>query len=156
MSAMAFRVRPPWDGHWPASPPDGSAASAGAWVVVAVQSTLEQDSFCPAQPPGEGERRASVRYPCTGRGPDHVVIRSGTQSCWARPCDVSVGGIGLLLAQPVTPGTELTIQMRRRRENLTALLGAAVVHARPQADGTWRAGCRFDQAISAEEVEAFL
>jgi hypothetical protein len=69
---------------------------------------------------------------------------------------VSVGGIGLLLAHAVTPGTELTIQMRRRRENLTALLRAVVVHTGPQADGTWRVGCRFDQAISADEVEAFL
>jgi hypothetical protein len=67
-----------------------------------------------------------------------------------------VGGIGLLLTQPLPTGTELTIQIRRRRENLTALLRAAVVNARPRPDGTWRLGCRFDQAMSAEELEAFL
>jgi hypothetical protein len=110
----------------------------------------------PGQAPRGKERRAAVRHPCAGRGPDRLVVRSGTESRWARPFDVSVGGVGLLLAQPVTPGSHLTIQMRSRQGRLSPPLMAAVVHARPQEDGTWRAGCAFAHVLGDEELESFL
>ena len=137
------------------------AACGGFGMPVAPREVgmSASKSSRPGEPPpiaGEGERRAAVRHPCGVLGPDYLVVRTDTESRWARPCDVSVGGIGLLLARPVAPGTKLTIPMRSRQERLSPPLRAAVVHARPQADGTWRIGCAFDHTLSVAELEALL
>ena len=142
-------------------PGPGPAAFGGSGTPVApgevgmftLELSLPEN---PGEPPETGDRRAAVRHPCGAHGPDHLVVRAEKESRWARLCDISLGGIGLLVAQPVTPSTRLTIQMRGGQEGLSPRLTAAVVHARPQADGTWRVGCAFDHVLSARELEAFL
>jgi hypothetical protein len=121
--------------------------------MFTIDFSLPED---PVEMPPEGERRAAVRHPCSGHGPDRLVVRAGTESRWARPCDISVGGIGLLLAQPVAPGTRLTIQMRGQQAALSPGLEAVVVYARPLEHGIWRVGCAFDHPLSDRELEQFL
>jgi hypothetical protein len=110
----------------------------------------------PALPRPEGERRAAPRYPCGGHGTSRLVVRHDLAAHWARPCDVSVGGICLLLAHRVEPGATLTIQPRSRPERLVPPLNAAVVHARPAAEGSWRVGCTFERRLTCEQLDQFL
>jgi hypothetical protein len=121
--------------------------------MFALEFSLPED---PIETTGTGERRAAPRHPCTRHGPDYLVVRAGKESRWARPSDISRGGIGLLLAQRVTPGTHLTIQMRGAPTGRSPGLKAVVRQARPQEDGTWWVGCAFDHVLSARELDQFL
>ncbi len=106
--------------------------------------------------PGDAERRREVRYPCPPERTGRVVVSDGHAASWARPCDVSAGGIGLLTAHAYDPGTVLTIRLRARRDDPGPGLFATVVHATGEADGTWRLGCAFDRPLNAETLGAFL
>jgi PilZ domain len=108
----------------------------------------------PARP--ADERRAAPRFACGQDRPGHLIVAGGADPRWARPRDVSVCGIGLLLAQPFAPGTTLTIQLRSRPEDARRPLTAGVVRTEPQADGSWLVGCAFDKPLTAEELRAFL
>jgi hypothetical protein len=110
----------------------------------------------PAVPSGGGERRAVVRYPCGWHGPTRLIVRHGPSDYWARPNDVSVAGIRLLLAHPLEPAATLSIQVRGRPDLPLPPLAAAVVHARAEADGTWLVGCVFERMLTTEELELFL
>jgi hypothetical protein len=110
----------------------------------------------PAVPRPEGERRAAPRHPCGGHGPTRLVIRDGVAAHWARPCDVSVGGICLLVAHAVAPGTTLTIQPHSRPERPAPPLTAAVVHTRAATEGSWLVGCAFERRLTSEQFDQFL
>jgi hypothetical protein len=148
-------------------PCTGSSAGPGLAVLDAAEPPdarrevvmSEHDSSLPegpAAPHQEGERRATPRYPCGRHGSARLIIRHGQAAHWARPCDVSVGGIGLFLAHPVAPGETLTIQPRARPERPVSPLTAAVVHARSSADGSWLVGCAFEQRLTGEQLDQFL
>ena len=67
--------------------------------------------------PGDAERRGEVRYPCPPERTSRVVVSDGHAASWARPCDVSAGGIGLVTAHAYEPGTVLAIRIRARRDD---------------------------------------
>ena len=110
----------------------------------------------PPAVPAEGERRAAVRHLCGRHGPTRLVVEYGHAAHWARPHDVSVGGIRLLLAHALEPGAELTVQPRSDPERPARPLSAVVVHARAEPDGTWTVGCAFTAALTVEEFHQFL
>jgi hypothetical protein len=89
----------------------------------------------------EVERRAVVRYLC-----DRQVVYSPLltrQRLRARVRNVSVDGIGLLLGDPIDPGTDLAIEMQTLDPGIPLTLVARVVHATLQEEGSWIVGCRF-------------
>jgi hypothetical protein len=106
--------------------------------------------------PGDPERRAEVRYPCPPERASRVVVSDGHAASWARPCDVSAGGMSLVTAHPYEPGTLLAIRLRARRDDPGPGLLATVVYAVGDNAGTWRLGCAFDQPLPPETLRAFL
>jgi hypothetical protein len=106
--------------------------------------------------PAGGERRAVARLPCGRHGPTRLVVQHGPAAHWARPRDVSVHGIGLVLAHPVEAGSALTIRLRPRSDRPARSLAVSVVHARGGPDGTWLVGCAFDRALTPDELDQFL
>lgn len=104
----------------------------------------------------DAERRTEVRYPCSPDRLGRVVISDGHAASWARPRDVSTGGIGLVTAHPYEPGTVLAIRLRARSDDPGPGLFATVVHARGEADGTWLVGCSFDRPLPPDTLGVFL
>jgi hypothetical protein len=98
------------------------------------------------------ERRAQVRY-CFARPPlIHFLECPGHRNGAALVHDLSIHGLGLVVAYRFPPGTVLLVQLWGRRPGTLRTLLAQVVHATPQPDGTWLTGCRFTPPLSDGEM----
>lgn len=104
----------------------------------------------------ELDRRALVRYPCIQETSCHFIVSSRYESQWARVHDVSTGGVGLAMERQIEPETLLLVELRTERGRYARGVLARVVHATPQADGTWFIGCSFVHRLSDTELEALL
>ena len=90
--------------------------------------------------------RAQVRViPCRTTGDTTVLT--------ARVRDISADGIGLLLPEPLAPGTYLvlTLSTAKRRSATLDLLFLAV-RCEPLPNGQYSVGARFQRLITAEDV----
>ena len=108
------------------------------------QATLRQE-----------DRREWVRYPTHLEafyhpGPD----QPGDFWRLAEVRDLSVGGIGLLVNRCLDAGTVLTVELDTANGNPSQVHQARVVHAKPQADGTWFLGCIFVNKLRAADLQA--
>jgi hypothetical protein len=100
---------------------------------------------------GGAERRMRVRHACDCE----ASYRAGDHFGTARICDVSGGGLGLLLPRQVVPGGLLTVELQDRVCNSWRLKTLRVVHATPRK-GAWLVGSAFTKALTAAELAAIL
>jgi SulP family sulfate permease len=70
--------------------------------------------------------------------------------------DISTGGIGLLLPQPVPAGTRITVQVAVPAGAEVGDLTADVAHSTERHGGKWLVGCRLHVPLREEQVEALL
>src|SRR5260370_32977156 len=78
------------------------------------------------------DRRAAQRHTCTLQPFWRVAGEEEADSLLAGVRDVSASGIGLLLAEPVKPGTALVINLQATPRRLSRPLPRRVRHATPQ------------------------
>jgi hypothetical protein len=83
---------------------------------------------------------SSVETVCTG-------VSGPVPSFQASIVDISQGGVGLLVDQPLHVGNLLRIKLSRVVEGW-------VVHATPTQDGKWVVGCVLAWELSESEVRA--
>ncbi len=100
------------------------------------------------------ERRARVRYRVDQAITTRAFIANSYRSMPARVVDVSGGGIGLILAQPLEPGVRLNVEPEATHLPFEIL--ADVVHVTALPDGTWRCGCALVWPLSEDEVRLLL
>jgi signal transduction histidine kinase len=89
------------------------------------------------------EHRSAIRYPCRTDEASRLVVTHRHESRWARPRDVSTGGIGLAISGPFPVGTLVLIDLSGRGGTPRVTVLAEVAHATPLPDGSWWIGCRF-------------
>jgi hypothetical protein len=99
------------------------------------------------------ERRSWERRPAGPTVPSGLIVSVGKESRWARVRDVSVSGIGLLLAAPIDPGTVLSVRLRAPGEPAAKARPAVVVHA-AQAGASWVVGCAFKTPLTLQQFQA--
>ncbi len=102
------------------------------------------------------DRRGAERYPCDLQPFWRIVGGEQVDSPPARVRDVSLTGIGLLVQQPIKPGTVLVIKLQTRDQRLSRPLPARVMHATPQAAGDWLVGCQFIRKLNDQDMRALL
>jgi len=68
--------------------------------------------------------------------------------------DVSLGGIQLVVQQPIDPGTMLSISLPRQGESSMTVL-ACVVHCREISKNQWAVGCSFSAELEERQLLAF-
>jgi serine/threonine protein kinase len=122
-----------------------------------------------SRPGGEAieDRRASVRYAlevgssCTihtsvfGGAPAADTAES--QEVWPLVVkDVSVGGVGILLARRCEPGTELLIDLAAGSSRVPRSLHVRVVRVRRENLGHWIHGCQFLTPLEEQELASLL
>jgi hypothetical protein len=71
-------------------------------------------------------------------------------------CDISTGGVGLVLKRRFEPGTELAIELRAGVDHPEQTLLARVRHATPLPAGHWLLGCAFISELSDDEGQSLL
>jgi hypothetical protein len=95
------------------------------------------------------ERRRRIRWACNEalchQGP---ALRPGSR--WAWLLEVSAGGAGLLLSEDVPAGTRLALELAP----LVGVFQGLVVHNSHLGGGAWLVGCRFDEALSDDDLRA--
>ena len=104
--------------------------------------------------PGEG-RRQWPRQPSDAETTCRPAVMGDDTRRPAAVRDVSLGGIGLLVADPVEAGWLLSIDLPGGAGRAGVALLACVIHAAPQAGG-WHLGCSFLRELSDQEFRAFL
>jgi serine/threonine protein kinase len=66
--------------------------------------------------------------------------------------DVSVGGIGILLARRFEPGTELFIEYGDGTNNPCRRLSTKIIRVQPENNGHWIHGCQFLKPLGEREL----
>jgi hypothetical protein len=70
--------------------------------------------------------------------------------------DLSVGGVGVLLARRFEPGTELSVELSVGPDAPPRRLSARVVRVVSEKAGHWVHGCAFSTRLADEELEVLL
>ncbi len=116
----------------------------------------------PAAGPTGANRRASIRHKLvvgTSATIDTAVYGGGNETEEEWPLvvrDVSVSGIGVLLARRFEQGTELTIELADEPSAVPSKFAIRVVRVRPETAGLWVHGCEFVNPLVDSELTALL
>src|SRR5262245_60809105 len=102
------------------------------------------------------KRRKSRRFRCNLATIGRVQFPDKDISHDAFVYNLSEGGIGLNMSQPLEDGQEIVVRIRIPGETDPARFPARVVHATQEVDRTWRIGCEFHEAISADVLDKIL
>ena len=100
------------------------------------------------------ERRASVRYQCSEEISCSSLAPFERLSGQTR--DISRDGVALILDTSIRVGTEVLIDLKTRNPGIALTLRARVVHATPEAEGSWVVGCEFISTPTEEQILALL
>jgi hypothetical protein len=106
--------------------------------------------------PLKRERRASVRRDSNAKGTCQTLSQRHESTWEATVRNISLTGIGLLLARRFEPGTLLAIELTETSEQRQRLLVARVAHATLQPDDKWLIGCAFMSPLHDEELQELL
>jgi hypothetical protein len=97
-----------------------------------------------------------VRYHCPPATLGRLFIANTYTSLTAWVQNLSLQGAGLLVNRAMEPDTWLTIELENNTHELCLEVTACVVHAKPQADGNWVVGCRFNRSLTRDELDGLL
>jgi serine/threonine protein kinase len=120
----------------------------------------KSDVLDAAGEPGS-ERRAWIRHPL-GVGTCGLIDTSvcgapDSVEIWPLVVrDVSIGGVGVLLARRFEPGTELGIELSAGPGVPPRRMTARVVRVVPEKAGHWTHGCAFSEKLTEDELTALL
>jgi hypothetical protein len=101
-----------------------------------------------------GRVRLGARYRCALATLGRLVFtETGSISeVWIH--NLSKKGIGLNLDRPIDVQTPVVVHLKNSFTSFR--LGARVIHATPQADGTWRIGCELLDELTPEMLDDLL
>ncbi len=102
------------------------------------------------------ERRAAVRYSVPKDGANKAIRDEQGKSWDARVCNLSSGGICVLVNHRVHPGELLNIDLATKDDSGSRRLLARVVRVESDSPGWWRVGCSFTRRLSDFELLALL
>ena len=85
-----------------------------------------------------------------------LLVRPGLTTLDASVWDVTAEALGLLLSQPLTPGTVVAVLNRVASLTESRILSGRVVSATPWAGGGWLVNCRLSCRLTDRELRGFL
>ena len=123
---------------------------------MAPKSIVEADlTLLKRQLPGAGMRGAR-RYRCDFVTLCRIIASQSESSDIAWVHDVSSTGVGLVYSQTLSVGATITLRLRKSDQSGVILIGAEVIHCTPEVNGSWRIGCRFERALTDDELDSCL
>lgn len=111
----------------------------------------------PAEATSAGSnRRVHVRYPSGIATAAHMAREESCIFHPVRVLDMSVGGVSLLLWEPMEKGEDVFIQLSNKNQDQTYELPAKVAHVCQLKTGKWAIGFAFTQTLKPEELAILL
>ncbi len=103
----------------------------------------------------ESDRRVWVRYPCNLK----TLYQPGSgrldHRWWfAKVCDISTSGMGMIVRRRFEPGTQLSVALHSQATSFSRTLEATIVHAVEHTEG-WLMGCAFATPLTNGELQAY-
>ena len=119
------------------------------------------DTLLPVEAPAvlrsaPGNRRVAVRWRAAPATPGKVFIAATYDTVYGGVLDISISGIGLLLARKLEIDTLVLIAVESPKDQEFFEMLARVARLTPQRDGTWILGCSFSSELTDDELEALL
>jgi diguanylate cyclase (GGDEF)-like protein len=152
VGAITF-LRPPGDVDWMVQRVDALMYGAKRKGKGRVEhEVVKEEASAPSGPWPGAERRATARVLC---GRAAVVRREGAGDArlqFATLRDISAGGVGLRLGEPLPPDTVVVVEALRPG---TRALLARVVRV-TEEEGGWLHGCVLSTRLGTEEVRGWL
>ena len=102
------------------------------------------------------QRRTAVRYRCAVGTLGQLSAAGSRESRDIVVSNLSETGIGLSLDQPLEKGAHVVIRMRGPASGRVITLPSRVIHVSPEGEGSWRAGCAFEERLLPETLLALL
>lgn len=102
------------------------------------------------------KRRRDRRFRCNLATIGRVQFADRAGAGDAYVSNLSEGGVGLNMPQPLEIGQAISIRIRVGSESTHVTLQAEVRHATQEVDQTWRIGCVFVEPISPDVLERIL
>jgi hypothetical protein len=102
------------------------------------------------------ERRQSPRYTLERWLSVRFIIKPNFQPYQGIVFNLSQRGIGVIVGQPIEPGTILAVQFRTMQADLACIHTVQVRHTTCKSDGRWLLGCRFERPLTPELLEGLL
>jgi hypothetical protein len=100
--------------------------------------------------------RSFVRYRCALATLGRLYIPDTGETLESWICNLSQRGIGLNLERSLDPGTPLVIHLRSSNQSTAFKLAGRVIHATPEADGSFRIGCELLDPLTPEMLDELL
>jgi len=123
-------------------------------TVSAVQGGIMSRTTISLRPRGRdfAERRGSIRFPCELAGECQPLAVMETGNHWpARTCDLSVGGVSLLLSRRFEPGTLLALSLTNRNTD-SACPPLARVCRVTVSNKHWLLGCTWARELETDDL----
>jgi hypothetical protein len=102
------------------------------------------------------DKRAYVRYECKLRATYQRIGTAEERTCSAQVLNVSASGIGLILDDPVEPGSLLNLTLVGSDGQRVRTILACVVHSTIRASGQVAVGCNFIRELGEDELQSLL
>jgi hypothetical protein len=104
----------------------------------------------------QDDRRVWARFEANHEILCHPSGGSAEEALKARVCNISRGGIKLLVPRSFEPGELLTVHLPGGQDGQTPLaMLACVVHAQATNEGDWALGCSFAEELSDADLQTF-
>jgi hypothetical protein len=100
--------------------------------------------------------RTGARYRCALATLGHLLFPDSGENQQAWIFNLSEKGIGLNLEQALNVDTALVIKLKSPFDNRAIKVPARVIHATPEADGSWRVGCQLLEPLTPEMLDELL
>jgi hypothetical protein len=103
------------------------------------------------------KRRLEPRYQCAPATAGRLARREAAEPprrVWVQ--NLSLGGVGLLSAQPLEPETLVVVHLRGTAQDRRYELPARVIHSTAQLNGEWLIGCEFAEKLLPDDLDALL
>jgi len=101
-------------------------------------------------------RRAAIRYRCAPATVGRVISTEDREFQRAWIIDLSLSGVGMQLARPLTPGQHVTLLMRSNDGAESFELSATVTHCDRAPHCDWHVGCEFTTLLTPDELDRLL
>jgi hypothetical protein len=97
------------------------------------------------------DRHVAKRIPSNGTKFLQFIVKPNFRVRWASLWDASTTGLGLLITEPVAPGSVLGLLLNFDF-NDCRVVTALARHCTPAPDQTWVLGCELREPLSGEEL----
>lgn len=102
------------------------------------------------------DQRAWVRFPTQGTVEYRLLPGEDGQARMADLVDLSPGGLGLIVTEPIEPGDAITVNLKRQNNQPDRSMLACVVYMAERPEGKRAIGCNFLHELSERELRELV